>query len=426
MKLFLSTSTNHHSLLKHTSFGKFWLARVLSSTSFQMLSVAIGWQMYDITQDAFSLGLVGLAQFIPMVLLTLFVGQAADRFDRRRIVYISLIIEGLAAFYLLGANLGGWLGRGEILLAAGVIGACRAFEGPTSSALLPQIVSKRILPQAISMNTTGTQTALILGPTVGGLLFAISAVSVYITAAIALLVSAVLTYMVRVEGTSIARTEPVTLQSLFLGLEFVFRRKVILGTISLDLFIVLLGGATALMPIFAQDILQTGPWGLGLMRTAPAIGALIVSLFLAYFPLQKAVGLKLFAALGVFGLATMAFALSSNLITSLIALAFVGGSDVISMVIRSSLVQLQTPDELRGRVNAVNSLFVGTSNQLGEFESGTLAGFTGAKAAAFIGGIGTLAVAGLWMYLFPAIKNLKSLDDESVEQEGVTEQAWQK
>ncbi|MBB6444378.1 MFS transporter [Bacillus benzoevorans] len=422
----MSSSINRHSLLKQTSFGKFWLARVLSSASFQMLSVAIGWQMYDITQDAFSLGFVGLAQFIPMVLLTLFVGQAADRFDRRRIVYISLIIEGLAAVYLLWANLGGWLGRGEILLAAAVIGACRAFEGPTSSALLPQIVSKRILPQAISMNTTGIQTALILGPTVGGLLFAFGAVSVYITAAIALLVSALLTYIIRVERTSPAMAEPITMRSLFLGLEFVFSRPVILGTISLDLFVVLLGGATALMPIFAQDILQTGPWGLGLMRTAPAIGALIVSIFLAYFPLQKAVGLKLFAALAVFGLATMVFALSPNLTVSLIALAFVGGSDCISMVIRSSLVQLQTPDELRGRVNAVNSLFIGTSSQLGEFESGMLAGFTGAKAAAVIGGIGTLAVAGLWMYLFPSIKNLQSLDAESGHQESVKEHVLQK
>lgn len=386
-----------------------------------MLSVAIGWQMYDITQDAFSLGFVGLAQFIPMVLLTLFVGQAADRFDRRRIVFISLLIEGLAALYLLWANLGGFLGRGDILLAAAVIGACRAFEGPTSSALLPQIVPKRILPQAISMNTTGSQTALILGPTVGGLLFAVSAVSVYITTAAALLISALLTYILRVERTSQAKAEPVTLRSLFLGLEFVFHRPLILGTISLDLFVVLLGGATALMPIFAQDILQTGPWGLGLMRTAPAIGALIVSIYLAYFPMQNRVGMKLFAALAVFGAATMVFALSTNLIVSLIALAFVGGSDVISMVIRSSLVQLQTPDELRGRVNAVNSLFIGTSNQLGEFESGMLAGFTGARAAAVIGGIGTLAVAGLWMYLFPSIRKLQSLVDESDSQESVKE-----
>ncbi len=419
-------SISANSLLKQPIFAKFWMARILSSTSFQMLSVAIGWQMYALTNDAFSLGLVGLFQFIPMVLLTLFVGQAADRFDRRRIVYLSLIIEGMTAGFLLLGNIGGWLGREQILMAAAVIGACRAFEGPTSSALLPQLVSKSILPQAISMNTTGIQTALILGPTIGGLLFALGAVSVYITAAIALFVSALLTYLIHVERTSKENSEPVTMRSLFLGLEFVFRRPVILGTISLDLFVVLLGGATALMPIFAQDILHAGPWGLGLMRTAPAVGALIVSMIMAYFPLKKAVGLKLFAALAVFGLATMLFAVSTNLIVSLIALAFVGGSDVISMVIRSSLVQLQTPDELRGRVNAVNSLFVGTSSQLGEFESGMLASFTGAAPAAFIGGVGTLAVAGLWMYLFPSIRKLQTLEGTSSDQESVKEQAYQK
>ena len=285
MNYILSILTN--SLLKQPYFGNFWIARVLSSTSFQMLSVAIGWQMYDLTHDAFSLGLVGLVQFIPMLLLTLFVGQAADRFDRRKIVYISLIIEGIVAGFLLLGNMGGWLGRGEILLAAAVIGACRTFEGPTSSALLPQIVSKAVLPQAISMNTTGIQMALILGPTIGGLLFAAGASVVYITALAALLLSALLTFRLRVERTTVGKAEPVTIRSLFLGLEYVYRRKVILGTISLDLFVVLLGGATALMPIFAQDILLTGPWGLGLMRTAPAIGALIVSAVMAYFPLKK-------------------------------------------------------------------------------------------------------------------------------------------
>ncbi len=376
-----------------------------------MLSVAIGWQMYALTHDAFSLGLVGLAQFIPMVLLTLVVGHTADRFDRRKIVFLSLIIEGLTAGLLLFGNLGGWLGREQILLAAAILGACRAFEGPTSSALLPQLVSKKILQQAISMSTTAGQTAQILGPTLGGLLFSLGAASVYSTATVALCVSALLTFLISVEQTNIRRSEPVTMRSIFSGLEFVIRHPVILGTISLDLFAVLLGGATALLPIFAQDILHTGPLGLGLMRTAPAIGALIVSMVLAYFPLTKSVGITLFGALAVFGLATMLFAVSTNLIVSLFALLLIGGSDVISMVIRSSLVQLQTPDELRGRVNAVNSLFIGTSNQLGEFESGMLAGFIGAAPAAFIGGMGTIVVAGLWMYLFPSIRKMRSLSE---------------
>jgi MFS family permease len=399
-------------LLKQPSYAKFWFTRILSSTSFQMLSVAIGWQMYDLTRDAFSLGLVGLAQFIPMVLLTLFVGQIADRFDRRRIVYISLMVEAMTAALLLIGNISDWLGREQILLAAAIIGACRAFEGPTSSALLPQLVTRNILPRAVSMSTTAGQTAQILGPTLGGLLFSLGASTVYSTATVALLIASLLMYLINVETEVVKRTEA-TWRSFFLGLEFIIRKPIILGTISLDLFAVLLGGATALLPIFAQDILLTGPWGLGLLRTAPAVGALVVSILLAYYPLKKSVGMTLFGALAVFGVATMIFALSTNLLLSLFALMVIGGSDVVSVVIRSSLVQLQTPDELRGRVNAVNSLFIGTSNQLGEFESGMMAGFFGAAPAAFIGGIGTVVVAGLWMYLFPSIRKLQTLTEAS-------------
>ncbi|MDN3017101.1 MFS transporter [Paenibacillus sp. BSR1-1] len=399
----------NNSILRQPSFAKFWFSRILASTSFQMLSVAIGWQMYDLTHDAFSLGLVGLAQFIPMVLLTLVVGQVADRFDRRKIVFWCLLIEGMMAGLLLYGNHAGWLGREQILLAAAIIGACRAFEGPASSALLPQLVHKKILPQAISLSTTAGQTAQILGPSLGGVLFSLGPAFVYSTATAALLAAAILTYLITGLEQAVRRAEPVSIRSILSGLVFVYRNPVILGTISLDLFAVLLGGATALLPIFAQDILHTGPWGLGLMRTAPAVGALIVSIILGYFPLKKAYGLTLFGALAIFGLSTMLFAISTNLIVSLVALFLIGGSDVISVVIRSSLVQLQTPDEMRGRVNAVNALFIGTSNQLGEFESGTLAGFMGAVPAAFIGGLGTVLVAGLWMYLFPSIRKLRSL-----------------
>ncbi|MCC2684731.1 MAG: transporter, partial [Paenibacillaceae bacterium] len=369
---------------------------------------AIGWQMYAITHDAFSLGLVGLAQFLPMLLLTLVVGQVADRFDRRRIVTLCQIVEGATAILLLTGTVAGWLGSGQIYLAAAILGSCRAFESPTNSALLPQLIPRELLQKAIAWTTSVGQTSQIMGPTLGGLLYAAGPAFVYGTATVALLTASVLTFAIRLKLTATKR-EPVTLRSVFLGLEFVWRKPLILGTISLDLFAVLLGGATALLPIFAQDILNTGPVGLGLLRTAPAIGALLMSLVLARFPLRKAAGLTLFAALGVFGAATIVFALSTNLIVSLAALAFVGGSDVISVVIRSSLVQLQTPDEMRGRVNAVNSLFIGTSNQLGEFESGMLAGWVGAVPAACIGGLGTIAVAGLWMVLFPSLRKLKSL-----------------
>ncbi|NOV02506.1 MFS transporter [Paenibacillus planticolens] len=399
------------SILRHPSFNKFWISRMFSSTSFQMLSVAIGWQMYDLTHDAFSLGFVGLAQFIPMVLLTFVVGQVADRFDRRRIVFICQLIEALIAGLLLFGNVGGWLGKEAIYAAAAILGACRAFEGPTSSALLPQLVPKAMLQQAIAWSTSVGQTTQILGPSLGGLLFALGPVSVYGTAAAALFIGAILTFLIRTEPIE-RKFEPVTLRSVFMGLSFIYRHPMILGTISLDLFAVLLGGATALLPIFAQDILHAGPVGLGLLRTAPAVGALLMSIVLAYFPLRKSVGLKLFAALGVFGLATMLFAISTNLVVSLVALFFIGASDVVSVVIRSSLVQLQTPDDMRGRVNAVNSLFIGTSNQLGEFESGIVAGFLGAAPAAFVGGIGTLVVAGLWMYLFPSLRRMRSLSEE--------------
>lgn len=403
-------SLSGDSILRLPNFTNYWVSRMLSSIAFQMLSVAIGWQMYALTHDAFSLGQVGLAQFLPMVLLTLVVGHVADRFDRRLIVFWCLLIEGAAAAALLFGSLGGWLGRWQILLLAAIIGACRAFEGPSSSALLPQLVSRENLTSAISWSTSVGQTSLILGPALGGLFFSAGPELVYGTSVIALLAGAFLTVLMHVEQTP-RKQEPVTLSSVFSGLEFVIRKPIILGTISLDLFAVLLGGATALLPIFAQDILKTGPWGLGLMRTAPAIGALLMSVVLTYFPLKKSAGPALFGALAVFGAATVLFGISKSLPLSLFALFLTGASDVVSVVIRSSLVQLQTPEDMLGRVNAVNSLFIGTSNQLGEFESGTVAGFVGAVPAAVIGGVGTLAVAVIWMYLFPSLRKMRSLTD---------------
>lgn len=400
------------SVLRIPSYAKSWVARILSTTSFQMLSVAIGWQMYALTNDAFSLGLVGLAQFLPMLLLTFLVGHVADRFDRRKIVFICQLVEGVIAILLVVGNHQGVLNREQILLAAALLGACRAFEGPTLAALIPELVPRQMLPQAAAWSASAGQTASILGPTLGGLLYALGPSYVYGTSAIALLSSSVLIFLIRVAKRE-RSTEVRDIRSVFSGLAFVFRNKIILGTISLDLFAVLLGGATALLPIFAKDILHTGPWGLGLLRSAPAVGALMMSLVLAHYPLQRALGPILFGALAVFGAATIVFALSTSFIVSLAALFFTGAADVISVVIRSTLVQLHTPNEMRGRVSAVNSLFVGTSNQLGEFESGTLAGFVGAVPAVYIGGIGTIAIAALWMYLFPQLRKLRSFSDET-------------
>jgi len=364
--------------------------------------------MYSLTHSAFSLGFVGLAQFIPMALLTLVVGHVADRFDRRRIVRISQLTEGGIAALLLIVNIFGALSGSQILVAAAIVGACRAFEGPSSSSLLPQLVPKQFIPQAIAWNTSGGQLAQIVGPAIGGLLFSLGPAFVYSASTAALVVASSFTAFIRV-GTSVRELKGVSMASLFSGLVFVYRHPVILGTISLDLFAVLFGGATALLPVFAQDILHTGAWGLGLMRTAPAIGAIAMSVVLVRFPLKKGFGPALFGALTMFGMATMVFALSKNFSVSLIALGLVGASDVVSVVIRSSLVQLQTPDEMRGRVNAVNSLFIGTSNQLGEFESGMAAGFIGTVPAVFFGGLGTIAVAGLWMVLFPSLRRIRSL-----------------
>ncbi|MBP1965561.1 MFS transporter [Paenibacillus aceris] len=405
----ISSSSSIHQI---PYYKNYWVSRMLSSISFQMLSVAIGWQMYELTHDAFSLGLVGLAQFLPMVLLTLVVGHFADRYDRRYIIFLCQIVEAGMALLLLSGSLTDSLGQNQILLMAAVLGACRAFEGPSSSALLPQLVPKEFLQQAISWNTSVGQLSQILGPSMGGLLYWAGPTLVYTTASLALLTAGILTFFIH-SRPIVRKSEPVSLRSLFSGIMFVYSKPIILGTISLDLFAVLLGGATALLPIFAQDVLHTGPWGLGLMRTSPAVGALLMSIVLVYYPLKKAVGYILFAALAVFGLATMLFAVSTNLFISLVALFLIGVSDVISVIIRSSLVQLQTPDEMRGRVNAVNSLFIGTSNQLGEFESGTLAGFIGAVPAAFIGGIGTIAIAGLWMFLFPSLRKMRTLSEQS-------------
>lgn len=298
----------NQSVLRIPSYAKSWVARILSTTSFQMLSVAIAWQMYSLTGDAFSLGLVGLAQFLPMMLLTLIVGHVADRFDRRKIVYICQICEGIVAALLVIGNHADWLGREQILLAAAVIGACRAFEGPTLAALVPELVPKEMLPQASAWSASAGQTAQILGPSLGGLLFSLGPAYVYVTATVALLSAAFLIFWIRMER-SVRKPEALALRSVFSGLVFVFRHKIILGTTSLDLFAVLLGGATALLPIFAQDILQTGPWGLGLLRSAPAVGALLMSLVLAHFPLRRALGPTLFGALGIFGLATILFAI---------------------------------------------------------------------------------------------------------------------
>jgi len=399
------------SLARSHGFQRFWGARVLSSASFQMLAVAMGWHIYALTHSPFALGLVGLAQFLPMFLLTLVVGHVADRYDRRRIAAVCQAVECAAALVFAGGTFGGWLSAPLIYALAACVGAARAFESPALSSLLPGVVPRAQLPHATAWATSANQTAQIIGPALGGVLYGIGAGPAYLMCALSFAAAAALTGTIPLQTKPAARA-PVSLESIFSGIAFIRAQPVILGALSLDLFAVLFGGATALLPVFARDILHAGPVALGLLRSASAAGALAGTIWLAHFPLRRRPGRAMFGGVIAFGLATVAFGFSHNMVVSLIALAVLGASDVVSVVVRLSLVQLRTPDDMLGRVSAVSSLFVGTSNQLGEFESGVTAGWWGAQRAVLIGGVATIGVALLWMKLFPGLRDARSLERE--------------
>ena len=397
---------------QHRSFRLFWFVRIASSMSFQMLAVAVGWTMYEITGSAFDLGLVGLAQFLPMVALTLVVGHVADRHDRRAIMRVCQIAMAAVALVFAVGSWGGWLSRNAIFGLVAILGSARAFESPSTMALLPAVVPRHLLRQATAASSSANQTAQIVGPALGGVLYALSPGVVYAVVTVAALCASTLLVLIRVERQELP-AKRMNLRSLFSGIAFVGGSPIVLGALTLDLVAVLLGGATALLPIFAQSILGTGPWGLGLLRSAPAVGALCASLVLARRPMRTAAGPTMLAGVALFGLATVVFGLSRSMPLSLLALGVLGASDTMSVVVRQSLVQLRTPPEMLGRVSALNSLFIGTSNQLGEFESGTTAALFGTVPAVLIGGIGTIVVAGLWAILFPALRTLRTLDEPS-------------
>lgn len=390
------------------SFRYFFLSRMATTMSNQMLMVIVAWQMYDITHSAYDLGMVGLAQFVPALALCLVTGQVADRYDRRRILMWCLSGQCAIALFLIAGTLGGWLGREVILLASVGLGMAKAFQMPTQQALLPTLVPLTVLPRALAINSAGSQFATIVGPAVGGFMYVAGAAVVYGACAAMCLFAAIMMCAIRLERAQSIRTR-VTLHSLFGGITFIWRRKEVLGAISLDLFAVLFGGATALLPIFARDVLHVDSWGLGLLRSAPAVGALLVSLYLARFPIRRKVGKIMFGSVALYGLATLVFALSGSFLLSLAALMLTGAFDMISVVVRQSLVQLETPDDMRGRVSAVNSIFIGASNQLGEFESGVTAGWLGAVPSVLLGGAGTILVVLLWMRLFPALARREKL-----------------
>jgi MFS family permease len=377
---------------------------------FQMLGVAVGWQLYELTGSALDLGLVGLAQFVPMVLLTLVVGQVADRADRRLIVSVCEVVKAAAAVALALGTIGGWQSRTSIFALVALLGAAQAFENPAMTALVPEVVPRPRIAPAMAWVISAGQTAQIVGPALGGFLYAAGPGAAYFTAGAMAILAGALAAAVRVERRLRPR-EPVTLETVFSGVAFIQSRRVLLGTMSLDLFAVLLGGATALLPVFAKDILTVGPVGLGLLRSAPALGALAISVFLARYPLERRIGPTLFRSVIVFGVATVVFGVSTNFALSLVALTILGAADVVSMVVRMSLAQIRTPDAMRGRVSAVHSLFTGTSNQLGAFESGVAAALVGTVPSVVIGGLGTILVAALWMALFPELRRLGRFEE---------------
>ncbi|MBT2299150.1 MFS transporter [Variovorax paradoxus] len=381
---------------------RLWTARLFGSAAAQMQLVAIGWHMYELTGSAWDLGLVGLYQFVPALLLALLAGHIVDRHHRGRIVAACLAVQGAVALVLLGAVYTHQDSRGLLLGLSLVLGAVRAFQMPAQQALTPLLVPPLMLPRAMAFSSAGMQGAIIGGPALGGLLFAAGTGVVYGASLLFFAVGSLLLMQLRYDHMPAPR-EPVTLATVLAGVNFIWKRKPVLGAVSLDLFAVLLGGAVALLPIFAKDILHTGPWGLGLLRSAPAVGALAMSIMLTRRPIERHVGRTLLMAVGAFGLCMIVFGFSRSFLVSLVALAISGGVDMVNVVIRQTLVQLETPDAMRGRVSAVNSIFIGASNQLGEFESGATAALLGPVGSVVTGGVGTVLVALAWFRLFPSL-----------------------
>ncbi|TFF41076.1 MFS transporter [Pseudomonas sp. RIT623] len=389
-------------LRHHRPFVAFWMARVFTASGFQMLTVAIGWHLYQLTGNVLDLGLVGLVEFTPRVLFMLHTGHVADRYDRRKVAALCQTLQALIALALALGSASGHVTRELIFVLAFLLGSARSFEMPATQALLPNVVPAGLFPRAVAASASASQAATIVAPAIGGFLYAFGSTWVY-GPTVALYGIACLLTLSLDARQQLAQRGRANLESLLAGIRFIRSRPDIFGAISLDLFAVLLGGATALLPVFAKDILLTGAWGLGLLRSAPAVGALLMSLWLARFPVERKVGLIMFTSVGVFGVATIAFGLSTSFWFSLAVLVVLGAADMISMVIRGAFVQLETPDEMRGRVSAVNGLFIGASNQLGEFESGVTAHWFGTVPAVVLGGVGTLVVTGVWMKLFPTL-----------------------
>jgi MFS family permease len=398
-------STAGLAVLRHGSFALYLCARVFSTLGVQMQSVAIGWQVYAITGNVLDLGLIGLAQFAPFVLLVLPAGQLADRFERRRIITVCMVLQLACALFLFGFSLTPQVTVWPVFLALVLFGTARAFMMPASQAIVMNIVPAESFGSATALSSSAFHIAVVLGPTLGGLLYLMGPLVVYSAVAALLAVGIVLMLFVHTTQ-ALGKKEPASLQSVLEGLRFVWSRPVVLGAISLDLFAVLLGGAVALLPAYARDVLHTDSTGLGLLRTAPGAGAAVTALVLAFRPLSSRVGAWMFGGVAVFGLGTVALGFTDRLPLALLALALTGAGDMVSVYVRHVLVQFETPDHIRGRVSAVNAVFIGASNELGEFESGIVAAWLGLLPAIVVGGALTLLVTLLWMRLFPVLSQM--------------------
>jgi MFS family permease len=411
----MSVSAGGNAAPHHLSrgFHFFLWTRGLSTMGNQMLLVALGWQMYDLTSSTWDLGLVGLAQFVPTLLFTIPAGQLADRVDRRLVLSLAIIVQLFAAALLAWGSAAGFVGRDVIFIASVGLGIARAIQAPAQQAIVPALVGSGDLARAMAMSTAAMKFAVVSGPALGGFIYVAGAAVAYGVCAGIFIVSMACAFAISKVHVKRAK-EPVSLRTVFAGFGFMKTQPVVLGAISLDLFAVVLGGATALLPVYARDILHTGPWGLGLLRAAPAIGALVMALALTRAPMDRHVGRRLFTAVAIYGASILVFAFSTHFIVAMVALAVSGAADMVSIVVRQTLVQLETPDEMRGRVSAVNATFISASNQLGEFRAGATATWLGPVGSVVLGGAGTLLVVALWIRLFPQLARRDKLVPERI------------
>ena len=408
-----SAPADRYAAFRHVAFTRYWIQRILNTLAVQIVSVAVGWQIYDLTRDPFDLGLIGLTQFLPALALVLVTGSVADMFGRRMIMGISQLIELACTLALLFLTMRGLNSAAPVFALLIGLGVARAFVGPASSSLIINLVPQKDFANAISWATTCWQIGSITGPVMGGLLYGISPEAAYGTAAVLLAIAAVFTFAIP-RPAERPKIGGGALDNILGGFRYVWSEKIVFGAISLDMFAVLLGGAAALLPVFARDILDVGPWGLGLLRSAPGVGAILAAMWLSGHPIKDHAGRLMFAGVALFGLFMIVFGLSTAAWLSILALALFGAADMVSVYVREILIQVWTPDAVRGRVNAVNGVFVGASNELGEFRAGMMASWIGPVGAVVFGGVGAIAVAAVWAWQFPALRRMRSLEKAAV------------